>query len=31
MYSSSISVYGDCIENPYIQVGDSLTPSEGDA
>ena len=31
MYSSSISVYGDRIENPYIHVGDTLTPSEGDA
>ncbi|HLV40258.1 NAD(P)-dependent oxidoreductase [Xanthomarina sp.] len=31
MYSSSISVYGDRIENPYIQLGDPLIPSEGDA
>lgn len=31
MYSSSISVYGDRIENPYIEVGDPLVPSEGDA
>lgn len=31
MYSSSISVYGDRIENPYIKVGDPLSPSEGDA
>ena len=31
MYSSSISVYGDRIENPYIKVGDALIPSEGDA
>lgn len=31
MYSSSISVYGDRIENPYIKVGDPLIPSEGDA
>lgn len=30
MYSSSISVYGDRIENPYIKVGDALQPSEGD-
>ena len=30
MYSSSISVYGDRIENPYINVGDPLIPSEGD-
>lgn len=31
MYSSSISVYGDRIETPYIEVGDALIPSEGDA
>lgn len=31
MYSSSISVYGDRINNPYIQVGDPLTPSDRDA
>lgn len=31
MYSSSISVYGDRIENPFIKVGDPLIPSEGDA
>ncbi|MBA6151331.1 NAD-dependent epimerase/dehydratase family protein [Gelidibacter maritimus] len=31
MYSSSISVYGDRVENPYINVGDALTPSDGDA
>ncbi|WP_417237804.1 NAD-dependent epimerase/dehydratase family protein [Bizionia sp.] len=31
MYSSSISVYGDRIENPYIHVDDPLIPSEGDA
>ncbi|GGW53312.1 nucleoside-diphosphate-sugar epimerase [Winogradskyella epiphytica] len=31
MYSSSISVYGDRIDNPYIEVGDPLIPSEGDA
>lgn len=30
MYSSSISVYGDRIEHPYIKVGDALLPSEGD-
>lgn len=30
LYSSSISVYGDRIENPLIKVGDNLTPSEGD-
>ncbi len=31
MYSSSISVYGDRIENPYIKVGEALIPSEDDA
>lgn len=31
MYSSSISVYGDRIKNPFIQVGDALQPSTGDA
>lgn len=31
IYSSSISVYGDRIENPYIKVTDKLNPSEGDA
>ena len=30
IYSSSISVYGDRLENPYIKVGDALVPSEGD-
>lgn len=30
MYSSSVSVYGDRVENPNIRVGDSLAPSEGD-
>jgi len=30
IYTSSISVYGDRIDNPEIQVGDSLRPSEGD-
>lgn len=30
LYSSSISVYGDRIENPLIRVRDSLNPSEGD-
>ena len=30
LYSSSISVYGDRIENPWINVGDALQPSEGD-
>lgn len=31
MYSSSISVYGDRIKNPYIKVNDPLIPSVGDA
>jgi nucleoside-diphosphate-sugar epimerase len=30
LYSSSISVYGDRLENPMIKVGDPLIPSEGD-
>ncbi|TXE07353.1 NAD(P)-dependent oxidoreductase [Gelidibacter salicanalis] len=30
IYSSSISVYGDRLKNPYINVGDPLVPSEGD-
>ena len=30
MYSSSISIYGDRIENPWISVGDPLKPSVGD-
>lgn len=30
IYSSSISVYGDRLENPYIYVGDPLKPSPGD-
>ena len=30
MYSSSISVYGDRIENPFIKVGDALEPSPRD-
>lgn len=30
IYSSSISVYGDRLENPYISVGDPLKPSPGD-
>lgn len=30
IYSSSISVYGDRLENPYIKVGDPLDPSPGD-
>lgn len=29
-YSSSVSVYGDRIENPYITISDPLIPSEGD-
>lgn len=31
IYSSSISVYGDRVINPYIKVSDPLIPSEGDA
>lgn len=31
MYSSSISVYGDRTKDPFIQVGDALLPSAGDA
>lgn len=30
IYSSSISVYGDRILNPFIKVGDTLQASEGD-
>ena len=30
IYSSSISVYGDRLENPYISVTDPLNPSPGD-
>lgn len=30
IYSSSVSVYGDRLENPYINFTDSLKPSEGD-
>ncbi len=30
IYSSSIAIYGDRINNPYIKVGDPLTPSVGD-
>ncbi len=30
IFSSSISIYGDRLMNPYIRVGDPLTPSEGD-
>lgn len=30
MYSSSVSVYGDRVENPNIRVGDPLKPSVGD-
>jgi len=29
-YSSSISVYGDRLQDPYIRVGDPLNPSRGD-
>jgi len=30
LYSSSISVYGDRIKNPWIKINDALIPSEGD-
>lgn len=30
LYSSSISVYGDRVKNPYITISDPLIPSEGD-
>ncbi|HNQ66867.1 MAG TPA: NAD(P)-dependent oxidoreductase [Bacteroidales bacterium] len=30
IYSSSISVYGDRLVNPYINVGDEIKASEGD-
>lgn len=30
VYSSSISVYGDRVETPHIQVSDPLEPSDGD-
>lgn len=30
IYSSSISVYGDRLENPFIKVNDILKPSKGD-
>lgn len=30
LYSSSISVYGDRISNPYITINDALQPSDGD-
>lgn len=30
VYSSSVAVYGDRLENPQIKVGDPLTPSKGD-
>lgn len=30
LYSSSISVYGDRLENPWIKVGDELKPSPHD-
>lgn len=30
LYSSSISVYGDRLENPYITIHDKLNPSIGD-
>jgi nucleoside-diphosphate-sugar epimerase len=30
LYTSSVSVYGDRVANPWIQVTDPLCPSEGD-
>ena len=30
LYSSSISVYGDRISNPYITISEALQPSDGD-
>ncbi len=30
LYSSSIAVYGDRLNNPYIKVGDPLIPADGD-
>lgn len=30
LYASSVSVYGDRLENPMIKVGDTLHPSVGD-
>ena len=30
LYSSSISIYGDRVKNPYITISDPLIPSEGD-
>lgn len=30
IYSSSISVYGDRLENPFMKINDILDPSEGD-
>lgn len=30
LFSSSISVYGDRLNNPYIKINDPLIPSEGD-
>jgi nucleoside-diphosphate-sugar epimerase len=30
LYSSSIAVYGDRLNNPYIKVGDPLIPAKGD-
>ncbi len=30
LYTSSVSVYGDRVENPWIRVTDPLCPSEGD-
>ncbi len=30
LYTSSISVYGDRVKNPYIKVGDEIKPSDRD-
>ena len=30
LYASSVAVYGDRLENPWIAVGDPLRPAEGD-
>jgi nucleoside-diphosphate-sugar epimerase len=30
IFTSSISVYGDRLDNPYIRIGDRLSPSDGD-
>ncbi len=30
LYASSVSVYGDRVDNPMIRIGDPLNPSDGD-